>query len=186
MRFSCMRTKRSMSLSVACECTRGISHLAVVPPAWMVDALNTGHVIINHAHTRLQTPWPSLSSFLFLFLFLCTHIHCRTCTHRFITTWKWLTKRKNNYIMALWRNTFWFLILLCNKICKNRGREKKKEGKQRLPREPLDLFMLLNTWHSVTLLPLRLYIPWPHPRNNKIISSNENKYVTPLLVFAAE
>lgn len=37
--------------------------------------------------------------------------------------------------------------------------EREEEGKQRLPREALDLFKLLNTWHSATLLSLRLYVP---------------------------
>lgn len=64
--------------------------------------------------------------------------------------------------------------------------EKGKRGEQNLPRELLDLFMLLITRHSITLLSLRPYFPRPGLYNNWIISSNEHKYVTVILLLTRE
>lgn len=45
----------SMSLHAACKYTEGISHLAVVTLAWMVDVFHKGRVIVIHAHTFTDT-----------------------------------------------------------------------------------------------------------------------------------
>lgn len=67
--------EHSVSLSVASVSAEGISHLAVVSLAWMVDVLHKGHVIINHAHTfrhpshlflSLSTPLSNTCTYLFL------------------------------------------------------------------------------------------------------------------------
>lgn len=60
--------ERSMSLVLACECTEGISHLALVSLAWLVDAIHRGHVIVNHAHAQKDTQAITLS-------FSLSHLH---------------------------------------------------------------------------------------------------------------
>lgn len=83
--------ERSMSLVLACECTEGISHLALVSLAWLVDAIHRGHVIVNHAHAQKDTR-PSLCLSL---SHTCTHSSTSHLTHNLK-----LTKR-SNYIKQL-------------------------------------------------------------------------------------
>ncbi len=82
-------TKRSMSLSAACERAEGISHLAVVPLAWMVDVLHKGHVIINHARTFTDAKAISLPSSLSL-----KHTHRHTHTYLLYRKSKMTTNKK--------------------------------------------------------------------------------------------
>lgn len=122
---------------------------------------STKDVIINHA--------PSISlSHTLTYVYMCVYVNL-----------KWLI---NIYIKQLDTLEKYFLdsfIVPWNKICST----KDGRGKRGLPWEPLDLFTLLTTWHSISLLSLRLYVPWPHPHTNRIISSGEDKHVSvaPLL-----